>query len=55
MSDTPEIKVIEMVEHEDGSATLQLDMSTTAQAMLMEAGLICLLKKYVDETEVLDD
>lgn len=55
MSDTPEIKVIEMVEHEDGSATLQLDMSTAAQAMLIEAGLISILKRYIDETEVLDD
>ena len=51
MSDAFEIKVVEMVEHEDGSATMHLDMCTQAQAMLMEAGLVSLLKKYLDEME----
>jgi len=51
MSDAIEIKVVEMVEHEDGSATMHLDMCTKAQAMLMEAGLISLLKKHIDEME----
>lgn len=44
-----QIKVVEMVEHEDGSATMHLDMCTKAQAMLMEVGLIHLLKKHIDE------
>ena len=55
MSDAIEIKVVEMVEHEDGSATLHLDMCTHAQAMLIEAGLISLLKKHIDEMEQTSD
>jgi len=51
MSDVVEIKVVEMIEHEDGSATMHLDMCTQAQAMLIEAGLISLLKNYIEEKE----
>ena len=51
MSDVVKIHISEMIEHEDGSATLHLDMCTQAQAMLIEAGLISLLKKLIDETE----
>jgi len=51
MSDAIQIKVVEMIEHEDGSATMHLDMCTQAQAMLIEAGLISLLKKHIDEMD----
>lgn len=51
MSDSFKIKITDYVEHEDGSATMHLDMCTEAQAMLIEAGLISLLKKLMDETE----
>jgi len=51
MDATIEIKVVEMIEHEDGSATMHLDMCTQAQAMLIEAGLISLLKKHLKEKD----
>ena len=51
MDDTGKIKVVEMIEHEDGSATVHLDMCTQAQAMLMEAGLITLLEKHLKEKD----
>lgn len=51
MSDAVKIQITEMIEHEDGSATMHLDMCTQAQAMLIEAGLISLLKKHIDEMD----
>ena len=49
MSDVVKINVVDMIEHEDGSATMQLEMCTQAQAMLIEAGIISLLKNYIEE------
>ena len=51
MSDAIEIKVVEMIENEDGSVTMHLNMCTQAQAMLIEAGIISLLNKHIDEME----
>lgn len=46
------IEVVEVEDHEDGSATLQLNMSSDTQQLLIEAGLISLIKKYLDEKDI---
>jgi hypothetical protein len=51
MNDVFDIKVIEVVENEDGSAVLTVEMCNRARELLIEAGLISLLKKHIDEVE----
>jgi hypothetical protein len=51
MNDVFDIKVIEVVENEDGSAVLTVEMCDRARELLIEAGLISLLKKHIDEVE----
>jgi hypothetical protein len=48
---TYEIKVAELEENEDGSATLELEMSEDTKTLLIEAGLISLIRKYLDEVD----
>ena len=43
------IGVSDMVEHEDGSATLTIDTTPEATRLLVEMGLISLLEKAIDE------
>jgi hypothetical protein len=43
------IRVSDMVEHEDGSATFKIDTTTEATRLLVEMGLVSLLEKAVDE------
>jgi hypothetical protein len=45
------MKIEEMIEHEDGSATLNIDATKEEIAMLVEAGLIALLKKHIEQME----
>ena len=45
------ISVIEVVENEDGSAVMTVEMCDRARELLIEAGLISLLKKHIDEVE----
>ena len=49
VADTPLITVTEIKEHEDGSATAQVDTSPEGTRMLVELGLISLLEKAIDE------
>jgi hypothetical protein len=49
MNDVFDIKVIEVVENEDGSAVLTIEMCNRGRELLIEAGLISLLKKHIDE------
>ena len=51
MNDVFDIEVIEVVENEDGSAVLTIEMCNRARELLIEAGLISLLKKHIDEVE----
>ena len=51
MNDVFDIEVIEVVENEDGSAVLTIKMCNRARELLIEAGLISLLKKHIDEVE----
>jgi hypothetical protein len=51
MNDVFDIKVIEVVENKDGSAVLTVEMCNRARELLIEAGLISLLKKHIDEVE----
>ena len=51
MNDVFSIDVIEVVENEDGSAVMTVEMCNRARELLIEAGLISLLKKHIDEVE----
>ena len=42
------IKVIKIIEHEDGSATYELDMCEEAQRLLIEKGFITLLEEMIE-------
>ena len=43
------IGVSDIVEHEDGSATLKIETTPEATRLLVEIGLISLLEKAIDE------
>ena len=43
------IGVSDMVEHEDGSATMKIDTTPEATRLLVEMGLVSLLEKAIDE------
>jgi hypothetical protein len=43
------IGVSDIVEHEDGSATLTIDTTPEATRLLVEIGLVSLLEKAIDE------
>lgn len=47
--DIPLITVSELQEHEDGSATAQVDTSPEGTRFLIEIGLISLLEKAIDK------
>lgn len=51
MNDVFNIEVLEVVENEDGSAVLTIEMCSRGRELLIEAGLISLLKKHIDEVE----
>ena len=45
---TGEIKVLEVDEHEDGSATLTIEMSEETRSQIFEFGFIQLIKKGLE-------
>lgn len=45
------ITVIDIEEFEDGSANLTVDLCPRAKELLIEAGIISLLKKHIDEMD----
>jgi hypothetical protein len=45
---TGEIKVLEVSEHEDGSATLTIEMSEETRSQIFEFGFIQLIKKGLE-------
>ena len=51
MSDTYEIEVIDIVDQDDGSAIMEIKMSPEASRLLIEAGLLSLIKKHIDEIQ----
>lgn len=51
MSEPFEIEVEDIVDQEDGSAIMQIKMSPEASRLLIEAGIIALINKYIDEIE----
>ena len=51
MNDMFDIEVIEVVENEDGSAVVTVEMCNRGRELLIEAGLISLLRKHIDEVE----
>ena len=48
---TGDIKVVEIVEHEDGSATLQLDLDPETYAKIFNYGFIALVKEGLKSEE----
>jgi hypothetical protein len=51
MNDAFEIQITEVQENEDGSAVITVEMDSRARELLIEAGLISLLKKHLDEVD----
>lgn len=51
MSDPFEIEVEDIVDQEDGSAIMQIRMSPEASRLVIEAGIIALINKHIDEIE----
>ena len=45
------MKVLNVIEHEDGSATLELDIEEDEKALPIEFAVVSLLKKFIDEKE----
>jgi hypothetical protein len=43
------IEVIEVIEHEDGSARLTVDYEEEGKQLLLEQGLMAIIGKYLDE------
>jgi len=48
------IKIVEIIEHEDGSATCELDICDEAQQLLIEKGFIAILEEIVDKSTAQD-
>ena len=46
-----EIRITELEEHEDGSATIQLDLSPEVFAEIFQAGFIALVKRGLKEDD----
>jgi hypothetical protein len=55
MTTSNEVKVIEITEHEDGSATLSLDMSKELYAFFFEHGFRQVLTRALEEEQARDD
>jgi hypothetical protein len=51
MSDAYEIEVIDIVDQDDGSAIMEIKMCPEASRLVIEAGLLSLIKKHIDEIE----
>ena len=49
--DTQTIKIIDMIEHEDGSATVTLDITQRTAKTLLEIGFLKLLEDHIKEAE----
>ena len=46
-----DIKITELEEHEDGSATIQLDLSPEVFQEIFQAGFIALVKRGLNEDD----
>jgi hypothetical protein len=55
MTTSNEVKVIEITEHEDGSATLSVDMSSELYAFFFEHGFRQVLMRALEEEQGRDD
>jgi hypothetical protein len=55
MTTHDEIKVVDITEHEDGSATLSVDMSKELYAFFFEQGFRQALMRAVEMEEMSDD
>ena len=46
-----DIEVIDIIDQEDGSAIMEVKMDADATRLVIEAGLISLIRKHIDEIE----
>lgn len=46
-----DIEVIDIIDQEDGSAIMEVKMDAEATRLVIEAGLISLIRKHIDEIE----
>ena len=51
ITDLPIIKVGNITEHEDGSASMELDLDPPAVQLLLDIGFNQLLKEHIEEQE----
>ena len=54
MSD-PTMKVVNITDHEDGSATIVVDLDTEATKLVMQVGLRKLLEDYANKQETTNE
>ena len=47
----PVIEVVNIVENEDGTANVELELDTEAVRLLMQEGFISILKTHIEEQE----
>ena len=47
----PVIEVVKVVEHEDGSANVELELDAEATRLLMQEGFISILQTHIAEQE----
>lgn len=45
------MQVLSIVENEDGSALLQIDMTDEEKVMVLEVGFVELIKRYINEVK----
>ena len=52
MADAPEIiKILDYIEHEDGSCTLTMDITQRTAQLLIEVGFLKLLTDHIERSE----
>jgi hypothetical protein len=47
----PVIEVVNIVEHEDGSANVELELDAEAVRLLMQEGFVSILAAHIEEQE----
>ena len=49
MKKLPVVEVLNIIENEDGSANVELDLDAEAVKLLMQEGFISILKNHIEE------
>lgn len=51
MKKLPVVEVLNIIENEDGSANVELDLDAEAVKLLVQEGFISILKNHIEEQE----